>query len=104
MLDPTTFKSLMGVVELTQKAITKEMQVYAELLEDFDGIPKNLAAVEDALVDAIQLAMGNNDLVSWYVYDCFMGEVPLSTYSTDGSEVIIDDLDSLYLQITKGAQ
>ena len=92
----------MGVVELTQKAITKEIQVHAELFEDFDGVPKNLAQVEDALVDAIQLAMSNNDLVSWYVYDCFMGEVPLSTYSVDGSEVLIDDLDSLYQQITKG--
>ena len=99
MINRNEFKQLMGIVELTQNSISEEIKVYDELFEDFDGIPKRLAKVEDALVNTLQEIM-DTDWIEWYVYDAFMGTVPL-TAMVDGQEVLIDDLDKLYDIIMK---
>jgi hypothetical protein len=101
MLERSTFKALMGVIETTQNAITKETQIFNDLFEDFDGVPKNLATVEDQLIQVLETEF-NTDLTSWYVYDTFMGTVPLAITLDDGSERTIDDLDSLYDIISQG--
>jgi len=100
MLDLQTFTRLMGVVGEVQEAITTDNQLFDSLIEDYDGVPRNLARIEELLVDAIQASMGNTTWVEWYVYDAMMGTAPLSTV-VDGEEIVVDDLDKLHEIILK---
>jgi hypothetical protein len=100
MLDLQTFKGLMAVIAEVQEAIQQESIIYDMLIEDYDGVPRNLARIEEALVDTLQKTMGNTDWIEWYVYDAMMGTVPLSAI-VDGQEILVEDVDQLYYIIVK---
>ena len=101
MLTLKQFKKFIGVIEFVDERISKEAQLFDELLEDSYGIPKGLAHTQDKLVEALAYAMNcSSELIYWYCYDCSFGNVPL-TYEVDGKEEVMDSVEKLYELIVK---
>ena len=90
------FKDFMSVIEYIDSRITVDSQLFSELLEDSNGVPKSLAYAQDKLVDALSKAMGDSsEWIPWFVYDANFGNVPL-TAIIKGEEILIDTVEKLY--------
>ncbi|MCI4436694.1 MAG: hypothetical protein JHC33_07810 [Ignisphaera sp.] len=89
------FDDLLQVVEFIYEKIDFETSLYKEILEDFIGVPKSLAQIEDKLVAILEQSTNADGLVEWYVYDTRFGSVPLEL-SVNGIKRIVDSNERLY--------
>lgn len=97
MLTLQQTKDFLEIAKGISDQIDKERLHYNELFEDFQGLSKGLCAALDQLVDTMDKHLGDNEWVSWWVFECNFGGNPMEASSGHGEPLaLVTSTDKLY--------